>query len=470
MIYAKAPRMPFKAASRAGGWCAGLGFLATMSVLGLWLFGTAPELRRELILLCLGCVLICVVVIALQQRSSGGRRSFREIATAVCTQTAEEVHGSARELISLPRVLPSRRGQQLRSLAWGIGITTVLVGISALALGTPQRSELVEHIHSAGAEFGVARAEKVSDVRRKSSRGKDPYTATVVVQLPVKAGGEPVSVTVKATTNKLLHPGDPVEVLYAPAQPRLGAVAGDEYSLGWQVRGETMPAYMRWFFIAAWVLGCFVTVTWVSAKHGSRSYAHLGERDKSIRGRYTRVAGPGVQAGQESSGKAVYLEVRTDAGWVHFYTDLGKRGLPEVMVGEKLWLCWDAHRGVRASRISPSRTPAVLVFDTGLVVHGMMSVAQARSLNDSGVSVEKMAPAQSEYQSLRLFDFRSSWPLVIDSLILQICVVVIACAALLTFDVATGWRSAAGIIGFLGAISASGVYLSEGTSKKSSTV
>ncbi|WP_152861383.1 hypothetical protein [Streptomyces acidicola] len=447
--------------SKIGAWCAGLGLMAAMSVLGLWLFGTAPELRRQLVLVSLGCVLVCVVVVALNQRSSGGRRPFREVAAAACTEAADEEKGPATESVSVPRTIPSRRGQQLRAFAWVIGNATVLVGVFALAVGAPQRPERVERIHSAGAEFGFARAEKVSDVRRKSSRGKDPYTATVVVQLPAKSGGEPVSATVKATTKQPLRPGDPVEVLYAPAQPQLGAVAGDERSLGWELRGETMPAYMRWFFFAAWLLSCFAAVSHVSTRHGFRSYSRLGKRDKAMRGHYTRVGGPGAGAEQGSSGKDIYLEIGTDAGWVHFRTNVGKRGLPEAMEGQQLWLCWDAHRGARGSRISPNRTPAVLVFDTGLVVHGMVSVDEARSLNDSGVSVEKLRPALLEDRPLRLFDFRSQWPLFVEPLALQTCVVVVACAALLTFDVGTGWRWAAGIVGFLGAFAASGAYLSE---------
>ncbi|MFI1732704.1 hypothetical protein ACH40E_26545 [Streptomyces acidicola] len=443
---------------KVGAWCAGLGLVAATSVLALWLFGTAPALRRQLVLVSLGCVLISVVVIALQQRSSGGRRPFREIAGAACTEdAAEEANGPTAEPVPVPRTIPSRRGQQLRTLAWVIGTSTVLVGVLALAVGAPQRSDLVERIHSAEAEFGVARVEKVSDVRRKPSRGKDPYIATVV-QLPDKVSGDPVSATVEATTKKPLRPGDPVEVLYAPSQPRLGAVAGDERSLGSELRGETMPAYMRWSFVAVWVLSCFAAVSHVSAKHGLRSYSHLGKADKATRGQYTRVGGRGAVAEQGSPGKDGYLEIRTDAGLVRFRTGVGEHGLPEVMEGRQLWLYWDAHRGTRGSRFSPNKTPAALVFDTGLVVHGMVSVDEARLLNDSAVSVEKRGPAPGEDRPLRLFDLRSQWPLCVEPLALQTCVVVIACAALLSFDVATGWRWAAGIVGFLGVFAAIGVY------------
>jgi hypothetical protein len=362
-------------------------------------------------------------------------------------------------------MLPSRRGQQLRSLAWVLGLATLLIGVCALTAGAPQRSALVERLHTAGAEFGVAQAEKVGDVRRKPSRGHDPYLTTVVVRLPYAeaADGGTISATVTATTYKPLSVGDPVDVLYAPTQPMLGAVAGNERSLGPELRGETMPAYMRWFFVSAWVLSCFAAVTHVSNVHGFRSYSRLGKDDKAMRGQYTRVGGAGCLPQQGSSGKETYLEIRTDAGWVHFRTNLGKRGLPETMAGQELWLCWDARRGARGSRISPKRTPAALVFDSGMVVHGMVDVEKARSLNDRGVRVEELSDASPEDRTLRLFDFRSQWPLFVEPLVLQTSVVVIACATLLTFDVASGWRWAAGVVGFLGVLAAGGAHLTEDT-------
>ncbi|MEV6027949.1 hypothetical protein [Streptomyces sp. NPDC052036] len=91
----------------------------------------------------------------------------------------------------------------------------------------------------------------------------------------------------------------------------------------------------------------------------------------------------------------------------------------------------------------------------------MISVDQTRSLNDSAVSVEKLNPGPQEDRPLRLFDPRSYWPFCIEPLALQTCAVVITCAALLTFDVPTGWRWAAGIVGFLGACAVGGVALNE---------
>ncbi|MFG2274893.1 hypothetical protein ACGFNY_34595 [Streptomyces chartreusis] len=347
-----------------------------------------------------------------------------------------------------------------------IGISTACIGVFSMAAGTPQRSGPVERLHAAGAEFGTAQAEKVSDVRRKSSRGKDPYTATVIVQLPVRAGDEPVSATVRTTTDQPLSPGDTVEVLYAPAQPRLGAVAGDEASLGSELRGETMPAYLRWLFVAAWVLCCLGAVGHVSTRHGFRSLSRLGGNDKAARGRYVRAGDPGSPAGPEPSGREMLLEIQTDAGPAHVRASVGKHGLPPAMDGHELWLCWDARRGAQSSRFSPSRTPAVLVFDTGVVVHGMVAADEAKVLSERAVPVEKLGPAPQEGRPLRLFDTRAHWARYIEPLILQTCVVVLACAALLTFDVPDGWRWTAGIVGILGVFAAAGLYLGEDASTK----
>ncbi|MFE6945648.1 hypothetical protein [Streptomyces chartreusis] len=160
------------------------------------------------------------------------------------------------------------------------------------------------------------------------------------------------------------------------------------------------------------------------------------------------------------------LEIQTDAGPAHVRASVGKHGLPLVMDGHELWLCWDARRGARSFRFSLSRTPAVLVFDTGVVVHGMLADDEAKVLSERAVPVEKLGPAPQEARPLRLFDTRAHWARYIEPLILQTCVVIFACAALLTFDVPDGWRWTAGIVGILGAFAAAGLYLSEDASTK----
>ncbi|MFJ7903856.1 hypothetical protein ACIQ6V_25750 [Streptomyces sp. NPDC096198] len=342
----------------------------------------------------------------------------------------------------------------------------VIVGIVALAVGAPQRPDLVQRIYAAGGEFGVAQAEKVSDVRQRSSSGKDPYTSTAVVLLPVRAGEKPVTATVTPTTYEPLRPGDPVTVLYAPAHPRLGAVAGDEHSLGWKLRGETMPAYMRWFLVAALMLSWLLVVNHLSTNYGFRAFARLSGKDRAIRGGYTGVGGHFPTEEQKFPLKSKHLEIRTEAGRARFYADTGESGLPEAMVDQQLWLCWDAHRGSRGSRLSPRTTPAAMVFDTGLVVHGMMNVGQTHSLNPSAVPLKQTEPPMKDDRALRVFDPRSHWPLYIEPLALQTCVVVIACAALLTFDIPTGWRWAAGVVGFLGSCAIAGAVMSEGRPTK----
>ncbi|MFJ6648585.1 hypothetical protein ACIQPS_23370 [Streptomyces sp. NPDC091290] len=461
MTNAEATRTSFTASTAVGAWCGGLALLATSSVLGLWLFGTTADLRRLLILTCLAGLLICVVVVALRQKSPGGRASVSDIATAACAHVVEETRGSAHEAAEPPRMLPSRRGQQLRSLAWVVGIATALLGILALSVGAPQRPEQIERIHAAGAAFGLATAEKIDEVRRKPSRGKDPYIAMVTVRLPATTGEVPVSAVVRPTTKRPLSVGDPVSVLYAPTRPQLGAVAGDERSLGAELRGETMPAYLRWLFVAAWFLSCVGAVNHVSTSYGLRAFSRLGQKDRAIRGRYVRVVDFDSSGGRKSSGEPTCLEVRTDAWTARVHTNVGGHGMPELLEGCPLWLCWDAQRGARASRLSSRTTPTALVFDQGLVLHGMMKVEEAQALEVGSVSLGKTGTPPQVDRPLRLLNVRSQWPLYVAPSMLRICVVVIACAALLTFDVGNVWRWSAGVVAFLGVWAAVGVYVSD---------
>ncbi|WP_146067929.1 hypothetical protein [Streptomyces sp. Ru72] len=343
-----------------------------------------------------------------------------------------------------------------------MGVCTAIVGLVALAAGMPQRSELVQRLHDAGAEFSSVRVEKVSDVRQLSRSGKDPYVATVVVQLPDAAQGESVHATVRTETYDRLYVGDRVEVLYAPSQPRLGAVAGDERKLGTELRGEVMPAYLRWGCIALWTLGVLVVFNVVSRKHGFRAFSRLGDGDKAVRGRYVRTGqyhheGAGGR-GEPRNGK--YLEIQTDAGWIHFLTDLSDHGLPEEMEGQRLWLCWDARRGSRGGRFSADRAPAALVFDSDWVIHGMLNVVKAEKLTNVGFSVEKLSSPGETNRLLRVFDPRAKWLLSISPLFLSLCFVATVCAAVLTLDLEILWRWVAGGVGVLSVVAGASPYVS----------
>ncbi|WP_345621502.1 hypothetical protein [Streptomyces ziwulingensis] len=187
----------------------------------------------------------------------------------------------------------------------------------------------------------------------------------------------------------------------------MGALAGDERGLGWRVWGETLLASAWWFVLAAALLAGLGAVHHAWGRHGSRAFSLSDGRDKALCGRYTRVGGPGTFVGSVESHGNTYLEVETDAGRVCFRSDLGKRGLPAVLERQELSLCWDARRGARGWRVSPKKTPAVLVFDTGLVVHGMLSVEQDRALNDRGATVEEQAPTGDMRRAFSVFSVRS---------------------------------------------------------------
>ncbi|MGP2441857.1 hypothetical protein [Streptomyces sp. JW3] len=281
----------------------------------------------------------------------------------------------------------------------------------------------------------------------------------MVVTLPVADGRKSVATTVKTTTNDQLRTGDFVQVLYAPARPELGAVAGDKRSLEWKLRGLTMPTFERWGFIVLWVICLLASVYHVWDRYSFRSMSRLGGADRALRGSYTREGGSSAAEGGPATEGGVYLEVQTHGERVRFHADTGQFGLPEAMKGEHLWLCWDTRRGARGGRLSASRTPAALIFDTDVVVHGMISVQQARRLCGHAAPVEKTGTPARQQCSLRLFDVRSCWPLYASPLSLQAAAVVIACAVALTFEITGGWRFAFGVIGLLGVLVVAGDVL-----------
>lgn len=446
------------AGAKAGPWWSGLGFLAVVSVPALWLFNTDPPLRRVMILTALGCGLVCVIALMVNKRWARVSRSFDDIASRE-SEVAQEPLGAV-DLNGPPLILPPRRHQQWRTLVWGVGVCTAIISFIALTAGTPQRSDLVQRIYSAGSEFVSLPAEKVTDLRRVNSRASSSYTATVVVRLPDRDTGDEVSATVRAKANDPLRSGDRVRVLYAPSQPRLGAVAGDERSLGSELRGETMPAWQRWSIIALWAFGCCVVLEAVSRRHGFRAFSRLGESDKALRGRYTRVGqyhhdGAGGE-GEPSKGK--YLEIQTEVGWAHFLTHSADR-VPQDLQGQPLWLCWDANRGARGGRFSSRRTPAALVFDGGVVIHGMLNATKAVALRSAGVTFQGNEPPKAaEERHLRLWDPGARWLGHLGPMMFSLCFTAIACVVPLLFDIDGGWRWVFGIAGVLSVIGVVGAY------------
>ncbi|MCI3277888.1 hypothetical protein [Streptomyces cylindrosporus] len=442
--------------------CATLGFLVVTSVPALWLFSRDPESRRQAILAALGFAIVCVVVLVVCQRRAGGWRPFSEVAREETSKLIQGDRQRGGESPELPSTLPSRRCQQQRTLFWGLSLCTAIIGVVALAAGTPQRSALVQRLHDAGAEFSSVRVEKVSDVRQLSRSGKDPYVATVVVQLPDAAAGEFVYATVKTETYDRLYAGDQVEVLYAPTQPRLGAIAGDERKLGPELRGETMPAYLRWGCIVLWVLGALSVLNVVSRKHGFRGFSRMGDGDRAVRGRYVRIGqyhheGAGGE-GEPRNGK--YLEIHTDVGRIPFLADVADHGLPEDVLGHEVWLCWDARRGSQGGRFSAERTPAALVFDSGWVIHGMLNVTKAAAFKGAGTSFEKAIPSVEGSPPLRVLDPRSNWLLSMSPLLSSLCVVATVCAALLVLDLDNMWRWVVAVVGLLCLIAAANPHVS----------
>ncbi|MGA5562723.1 hypothetical protein ACPCUV_16305 [Streptomyces platensis] len=333
---------------------------------------------------------------------------------------------------------------QARSLAWYLGVCTVLVTLFALVIGAPQRPEQMQRIVDAGAEFAAVPVEKVSDVQlHDPSKGHDYYTSTAVVRLAPKAGGRPATATVHPVTPDRPHAGGKVSVLYAPTRPGLGALAGDEGSLGEAREGATMGTGRAWIVGIAWAAGIVLSVVLLSARRGFRSFSRLGQADLAVRG---RCLGPDLwrrDSAEEQCLKIVTASSRT----AHFLADVMEGHVPDSLKGQHLWLCWDARRGADGGRLSGGATPAALVSDDGWVMHGMLKADDAQMMAAEGVAVEKAAVGNGEPRALRLWDPHSAWLLYVPPSVPVLAAVLIGCAALLTLDVAGVWRWVTGIAG-----------------------
>ncbi|MGC9542568.1 hypothetical protein [Streptomyces sp. UG1] len=454
----------FKAAEKVGRWSARLGFLSGAAVFALWFFSSEPTLRRRAILVALACAMLSVVAIALYQRKLGGRQPFRAVAASEFARASQGIEQGwpKSELTSFPRRIPSRRQQLWRSFAGVVGVWSILVGLIAMAWGSPQRPALVEQIHSAGAVFADVQVAKVSDVRfHNPSRGNSYYTATAVVELPNAKGGEPVPATVTTKSPDRLTSGDRVSVLYASTQPQLGAVTGDKDDLEDELRGAALPVHLVWILLIGWGIGLFVIVVLLYVEQGFRSFSRLRSSDNAIRGRIVRVElfhqAPSEPA--KSALKGSSLAVETAVGHVHFLVDIAEQDLPEAVKGEQIWLCWDGRRGTGGTRFSPRVVPAVLISDQDWVMYGTLAVDERRLLADGGIPVHQLSSAAEDGRMLRTWDPHSKWALYVSPLTLGLLALVIAGAGLMTFDVSSGWRWAVGIAGPLASALLAGSFV-----------
>ncbi|MFE1768401.1 hypothetical protein ACFW81_29830 [Streptomyces angustmyceticus] len=431
---------------RAGAWFGALGLAAVLPVLPLWLFCSDPELRRTAILVALDCALACLGGIALFQCAAGGRRPYAEVAVAEFSATAEPGGPGATGPDQPPSVLPSRRGMQARSLVWYFGVCTVLVSLLALVMGAPQRPERMQRIVDAGAEFANVPVEKVSDVRlHDPSKGHDYYTSTVVVRLAPGPGveGDPVTARVHPVTPDRPHAGGKLSVLYAPARPALGALAGDEHSLGDALEGSTMTTGRTWIVGIAWAAGIVLSVIGLSLRHGFRSFSRLGGADMAVRG---TCRGAGFW--QRDSRKEQCLKIVTASSrTAHFLVPVTEHQVPASLKGQHLWLCWEAPRGAENGQSAAGGTAAALVSDDGWVMHGKLKADDARMMAAEGVSVDKAAAGHGESRGLRLWNPQAAWPLYLAPSALALAAALIGCAALLTLDITGTWRWVIGLAG-----------------------
>ncbi|MGW0758811.1 hypothetical protein ACWD1Y_20500 [Streptomyces sp. NPDC002814] len=238
-------------------------------------------------------------------------------------------------------------------------------------------------------------------------------------------------------------------------------MAGDKSDLEGELRGTVLPGRLVWLLLAGWGIGLCVIVVLVYTEQGFRTLSRLWNNDNAIRGRVSHAAQfrDASRESEKSAAPSRGLIVETDAGRVHLLVDLTEQDLPDSVQGEQAWLCWDGRRGTGGRRFSPRVTPAALISDHGWVMHGTLTVREGQSLAGGSAPVQKLIDTVGDERLLRLWDPYSKWPLFVSRSTLFIMLLIISGAALMTFDVASGWRWAVGIAGPIAAALLAGSFL-----------
>ncbi|MDI3423761.1 hypothetical protein [Streptomyces luteolus] len=344
----------------------------------------------------------------------------------------------------------------MRRLSWGVGVGVGLLALAAMTVGDPLPSDRVEQIRTAGAEVKAVRVLDVEGSREHSpSRGKDFYTARVVVELR-GTRGDTAEATVGARSQDKLQRGDLISVMFAPSDLQLGALQWGSPELLAEVDGQTLSWFPRLVLAFLLLAAVGAALSTVRDQFGWRSFARLGDDGRSLRGQCAE-AGRDRRAPDGEVVRPVrraVLKVRAEAGTVYFLAPFPVRNVPESVSGENLWLCWAKLRR-QSSKVT---TPAVLVFDSGLVVHGKLAAPDVAKLETtSGMSAQWDARADQD-RKLSLWDPQSLWPQSVSPFFLGLATLVIACAGLLAFDLDGGWRWAVGVVGVLAALAAAGEF------------
>ncbi|MEU8783056.1 DUF3592 domain-containing protein [Streptomyces sp. NPDC048637] len=460
-----------RATRRAAAVIAAVGCPAIVAVPAIWMFCADEQARQWSIVACLAVVLGALAAVALRQRGTG-RRGGADTFAELRPVPGDAPHASGPP--ALPARLPTRRPAQLRGAAAVFCCTTALLGFVALAAGDAERPAPVDGIAAAG---GVIQDVRVTSVRNSErhnpSRGHDYYTATSVVALPDARTGDTVPATVSTHTPEPLRPGSRVTVLYAPSKPGLGAVQGRSEPLRSALDGAALAPGARAALLVIWLLGAgFLSGLQIRYSGGFGTLTRWRERDRAVRGRCTgdgvsQLAPRTEKSGRkEASTKLDQLVIATDDGEMRFVLYGDTDGYAEQLGAEPLWLCWRARR-----KAGQQLGPAVLVGDSGWVLHGQVVLAEAEqpavenaartpggagAPGGSGTPGEAGAPVDVQ-RDVRVWDPRAGWPLRVGRGAMIAAAVALVLAGLLATTSLGGgrwWAAAAGVLCLLGAVAA----------------
>ncbi|MDQ8707005.1 hypothetical protein RCO28_31705 [Streptomyces sp. LHD-70] len=127
-----------------------------------------------------------------------------------------------------------------------------------------------------------------------------------------------------------------------------------------------------------------------------------------------------------------------------FRTPFDARAVPESVKGRSLWLSWQPPSR-RKGADAEFRSPAVLVFDSGLVVHGMLSGTEAEPREAGGAG----AVATTEARALQLWDPGAFRAALVSRFALGLGGTAVLGAAVLTYEIPDMLRWVVGAVTML---------------------
>ncbi|WP_353945070.1 hypothetical protein ABII15_28245 [Streptomyces sp. HUAS MG91] len=421
---------------RVGRWVCVLGVAGLVVMTGSWLFAGAGPVRSASVWAGLGVLVGCVLVVAGQVRSGGGRVSRVEAYGAALASVREQ----RAEAEGVPAVVLGARWGWIRVTAVGVAVVTAVALAVGLGSARPERSAAASAL--SGADYVIEEL-PVTGVTNIAAAGHSSRSSTMADYRVVLPGtGAGVSATFRAYNGKgMREVGRTYQVAYAPARPDLAAVGGISVeAVEAQLAGRALSYRSSTFVAAAWAIGAALA-TAVGTGIASRPRgARRVDGDwvalrATVTGQIEHVETESGSKSAPSSSRYPCLALRTDTGEdVPLAVSATVRAAAVVLTGVTGWLLWNPRGRGKAA--------AEFVVDDGWQLPGRVpgSVAYRIAAGPRGP-----VPVDAGRRT-RLLELGALWPRTVPMGLLAGLLVSATAAGLLLVPVNGGWRIWAALV------------------------